>query len=322
MYTLPPRGTGRVTEAARTPGYPPLTERERTARHLAPPLAVTTLVPFSDCWVCSGQPDVNLNGDGIGVGRWVYLNRSFLRFAIPKGTYSRAILHLYGGAVKTPARCEIYYTMHGFTETGLTWNNQPAPTTVDGNPGPWGILDPVPPGAGWFSVEIAPFIVNHRAGTNLNLILKGNEGAADSYFYAEDREAGSAYAPLLFLTEAQLTATLTAQPTSGPAPLPVDFTIGISAGAPPYAWSLDPGDGSEPYTGTRSTAGSIFLTHTYAQAGTFTATLTVTDASGAAATKQTVTRPGAEAQPTGARSLAAAAAPIIAGAALLKRGHR
>ena len=89
-----------------------------------------------------------------------------------------------------------------------------------------------------------------------------------------------------------LAATLAASPSTGQAPLAVTFTIGISGGVSPYTWSLNPGDGSTPYTGSRSSSGSFTRTHTYTKVGTFTATLTVTDALGASAVKRATTSPG------------------------------
>jgi len=135
--------------------------------------------------------------------------------------------------------------------------------------------------------------------------------------------AGSRQATRSITVTATLTATLAASPTSGAAPLTVTFTMGADGGALPYTWSLSPGDGSAPYTGSRSAEGTWTKAHTYTQTGIFIATLTVTDASGAAAAdRRTVTGPSAEAPPTGARGLAAAAAPIVAGAALLAATRR
>lgn len=78
-----------------------------------------------------------------------------------------------------------------------------------------------------------------------------------------------------------LSATLTADKTSGPVPLAVIFTCGASGGFLNYTWTLDPGDGLAPYSGTRTVGGSWNQAHTYMQAGAFTAKLTVTDALGA-----------------------------------------
>ena len=68
-----------------------------------------------------------------------------------------------------------------------------------------------------------------------------------------------------------LTATVSANPTSGQVPLTVAFTGTGTGGTPPYSYSWNFGDGST------STAQNP--SHTYNTAGTYTATLTVTDSS-------------------------------------------
>ena len=73
-----------------------------------------------------------------------------------------------------------------------------------------------------------------------------------------------------------LEAKLTANPTSGPAPLSVTFSAAGSTGAI-VSFTLDFGDGSEPYSGTDLT---VSISHTYNNPGTYTATLTVSDAQG------------------------------------------
>jgi PKD repeat protein len=73
-----------------------------------------------------------------------------------------------------------------------------------------------------------------------------------------------------------LTATVGATPVTGQAPLAVSFT-GLSAGGTaPYSYSWNLGDGG--------TAASQDVSHTYASNGDYTATLTVTDSTGATAT--------------------------------------
>ncbi len=69
-----------------------------------------------------------------------------------------------------------------------------------------------------------------------------------------------------------LTATASATPTSGQVPLGVAFTATGTGGTPPYRYSWNFGDGS-----TVSTLQNP--SHTYANAGTYAATLTVTDSS-------------------------------------------
>ena len=68
-----------------------------------------------------------------------------------------------------------------------------------------------------------------------------------------------------------LSASTTASPTSGNTPLTVAFTAAATGGTAPYAYSWNFGDGSAAST-TQSPS------HIYTAAGSYTATLTVTDA--------------------------------------------
>ncbi len=65
-----------------------------------------------------------------------------------------------------------------------------------------------------------------------------------------------------------------ADPTSGPAPLAVHFMGGADNGTPPYTYDWDFGDGS-PHAST------LVADHTYATAGTYTATFSAKDSGGA-----------------------------------------
>jgi PKD repeat protein len=84
-------------------------------------------------------------------------------------------------------------------------------------------------------------------------------------YWASYESLGSAPAPP--------TASFTATPTSGPAPLAVQFTD-TSTGSP-TAWAWDFGDGAT------STAQNP--QHTYGAAGTYTASLTASNAGGSSA---------------------------------------
>lgn len=84
------------------------------------------------------------------------------------------------------------------------------------------------------------------------------------------------------------TCSLLAEPSTGDAPLRVDFT---GTGADPdggiVEWTLDFGDGTRPWSGT---AAPTARGHIYTAAGTYNATLTVRDGGGATATAiETVT---------------------------------
>jgi PKD repeat protein len=74
-----------------------------------------------------------------------------------------------------------------------------------------------------------------------------------------------------------LAATVSANPTSGQIPLAVSFTGTATGGTPPYSYSWNFGDGSAAST-TQNPS------HTYSTAGTYTATLTVTDSASPAKT--------------------------------------
>jgi len=91
---------------------------------------------------------------------------------------------------------------------------------------------------------------------------------------------------------AALTVSFSADKTTGPVPLAVTFSCEARGGFLPYSWTLDPGDGSAPYSGTRTTEGVWTVSHTYVTVGTFTATLTVTDALGASLSMKIAMSPG------------------------------
>ena len=73
----------------------------------------------------------------------------------------------------------------------------------------------------------------------------------------------------------------TVDKNTGPAPLTVLFGVAVSYAFEPFTWVLDYGNGSPQETGTLPTPSSFTRSHTYANAGTFTAKVTVTDALGA-----------------------------------------
>jgi phospholipase C len=75
-------------------------------------------------------------------------------------------------------------------------------------------------------------------------------------------------------------ASVVAYPAIGVTPVAVNFDGSLSTDAddPVASWSLNFGDGSPPATGTGVPPANI--AHSYTQAGTFTATLTVTDQDG------------------------------------------
>jgi hypothetical protein len=92
------------------------------------------------------------------------------------------------------------------------------------------------------------------------------------------------------VTAPALSATCSAQPTSGPAPLAVTFLLGVSGAEGPFRVEVSYGDG---LTGTDPDA-----PHTYGTAGVFTASFTVATATQAARCSTAVTvQPGTSPPP-------------------------
>jgi PKD repeat protein len=132
--------------------------------------------------------------------------------------------------------------------------------------------------------------------TTTGIVLLASDDAAKQY-WSSDESIGAPPAPP--------TASFTASPTSGTAPLSVQFTD-TSTGSP-TAWSWSFGDG------TASTAQNP--THTYTSPGTYTATLTASNSSGSSnpATRTiTVTAPTSAISVVGSTSgLASSAASAV-----------
>ncbi|HSD67678.1 MAG TPA: PKD domain-containing protein [Vicinamibacteria bacterium] len=83
------------------------------------------------------------------------------------------------------------------------------------------------------------------------------------------------------VTAPALSATCSAQPSTGTAPLPVAFLLGVSGAEGPFRVEVSYGDGS--------TGSSADVPHTYGTAGVFTAAFTVTTATQSARCTTAVT---------------------------------
>jgi PKD repeat protein len=82
-----------------------------------------------------------------------------------------------------------------------------------------------------------------------------------------------------------LSVNFFANPTSGSAPLTVQFTGSITGGSGSYSWTINFGDGSS----TSGSGSSVSASHTYGSTGTYTATLTVKSGSQSASQSVTIT---------------------------------
>jgi len=144
------------------------------------------------------------------------------------------------------------------------------------------------------SIEGNPVFVNPGSG---NFRLQASSPAIDKGIYvglSHDRQGTpipQGFAPdigayeYIFASD-PLVVSASASPTSGNAPLTVNFTGSASGGSPPYSFNWTFGDGQS--------SSSQNPSHTYSSAGNYTATLTVTDSQGTNGNKSvsiTVTSP-------------------------------
>ncbi|MDR6559388.1 PKD repeat protein [Arthrobacter pascens] len=106
------------------------------------------------------------------------------------------------------------------------------------------------------------------------IVVMASNNVTKRYWFS-DRSLGSGNPP----GPTAPTASFTATPTSGTAPLTVDFTD-TSTGSP-TSWDWNFGDGS--------TSTSRNPSHTYSAAGTYSARLTATNAEGSSSTTRTIT---------------------------------
>jgi len=103
---------------------------------------------------------------------------------------------------------------------------------------------------------------------------------------------GKGYASVTVEVSQVLTVSFSADKLKGMVPLSITFTIGIIGGYAPYSYTLDFGDGTAPASGTRTAPGPFTVTHTYREAGTFTAKVTVSDALESEVSAEIMVTPG------------------------------
>ena len=118
------------------------------------------------------------------------------------------------------------------------------------------------------------------AGT-FSRVFNDEAGEDYHYFCIPHGAAQTGKVIIADTTPPGLTASASAAPLTGTAPLAVSFTGTASGGAPPYSYSWVFGDGG--------TSTDQNPTHTYVAEGTFTAALTASDSSGASASSAPVT---------------------------------
>jgi PKD repeat protein len=118
-------------------------------------------------------------------------------------------------------------------------------------------------GDGNTSTDQNPSHTFNTPGTyNVSLIVTDGDGSTDGSSVTVE-----------VLDDAQPTVSASATPDTGIAPINIQFDATVSAGDAPFTYSWDFGDSSATQTGPRPN-------HSYTSGGTYTATVTVTDADG------------------------------------------
>ena len=158
-------------------------------------------------------------------------------------------------------------------------------------------------GAAPLSVSFSPGVSGGTAPYTYNWQF-GDGGTSTEASPSHTYKSGGAYTAILTVTDAKgnvaqssasvsvtsgpptvLSVSALASPTSGNAPLSVNFASTVSGGTSPYTYNWDFGDGSSPSSNPNPT-------HSYTSPGTYTAKLTVVDSaanSGSAQATITVT---------------------------------
>ena len=164
------------------------------------------LAPLEDACVNSNKPTARLNGQGLGIGKWNYINRSLLKFSIKNlkllpNSISSVELRLYGKALYTPITVNALFTVKNFKEKAVSWITQPPPSKLSGKD-VMGSFSNVSTSLGWFYIPIDPVFLIARMGSDFLIILESNrESGVDNYCYAADKEGepslGPQYAPKL-----------------------------------------------------------------------------------------------------------------------------
>ncbi|HEV2951316.1 MAG TPA: PKD domain-containing protein, partial [Actinomycetota bacterium] len=226
----------------------------------------------ADSYVNSTSPDRNFGGAGsirVRNGNTSpphYISYLKYNVAALGDTVTAAKLRVHvtdagfdGGAV--------YLVDNGWTESGLTWTNAPA---ISGTP--LAVFGDAPLGT-WLEVSLPASAFAAGNGT-YSLAIRSNNPNGGAVWYSS-REGVAPSQLVLRVAPLPLAADFSASRTSGGAPLAVDFTD-TSAGEP-TVWAWDFGDGT--------TSSAQNPSHTYSTPGTYTVTLTVTDADGFTSTK-------------------------------------
>src|SRR4029077_3340761 len=176
----------------------------------------------------------------------------------------------------SPDGGHVFVAGNGWTETAITFNN--APPTVGSQIGTLGAVT----NGVWAELNLPPGTVTGEGSYTFAIVGQPTNSA-----YSSSRQGASPPELDLILGAAPSgppVAGMTAAPTTGPAPLTVTFADASTGG--PTSWAWDFGDG------TSSTV-QFPPAHVYTNAGTYTASLIASNATGpsAPATKTITVNP-------------------------------
>jgi hypothetical protein len=136
------------------------------------------------------------------------LRYGFLRFevSVPTGeTVTSATLRAYSESASSATGVDVHTTSGGWTETGLTWDNQPAPGSWLSNAGGF-------PRAAWVEWDVTAGVPADGGEVNLELTTSEQQ-----WLGFDSRESSSGRAPQLVVTTAS-TPSPTTTTTSSPSP--------------------------------------------------------------------------------------------------------
>jgi PKD repeat protein len=230
-----------------------------------------TFVPIADSQVKSTSPDGNYGtAVSLRLRNSSEIYRSYLKFTVSglTGAPTGARLRLFV-ADSSPDGGRIHTVANTWTETAITWNNAPV---ISGTA--LSSVGPVTIGT-WIEFDVSAAVTGN--GTYSFGILNNS---SDSALYSSRESADS---PELIVATAQGTpppvAGFTGVPTSGSAPLNVQFTDTSSSGPNAWAWDFQ-NDGI-----VDSTARNPRFTYT--TAGSYSVKLTASNSGGSSTLMRT-----------------------------------
>lgn len=218
-------------------------------------------------FVNSQKPSDWLSG---GYNMSIYFRPNLVSFS---NSYFKNNIIVEDDSRQVPINTTLPNSHPGFVFANNCWSRTPTAAAVGTGDV---IADPLlaktgSTGAGWLTPEWFKILANSPAKDRAAALSEVTE----DFFGTARGSAPDIGAHELASTASSLAASATATPTSGLAPLAVSFTGSASGGTSPYTYKWTFGDGGN--------SASQNPSHTYSVAGSYTATLSVTDSASAAA---------------------------------------